>query len=114
MLDKSATDPLDAYLQPNLQSIRPNQASRRAKGSCVQSTALLSSEINSVTVYCSGARITRGAALERKDGTWPDRIRLTGLPLVLDDASVVARVERRENGSRGDFPAASDVRVVLN
>jgi len=44
-------------------------------------------------VYSSGAVVTRVAEFSPADGAWPERVRLAGLPLALDDSSIRIRME---------------------
>src|SRR5262245_15425454 len=84
----------------------------------------IASRIDAVTVYRRGARVTRLAELEADagSGAYPQAVRVGGLPLGLDDASVRARVEPVEPTSSpgtvlaaaGVLPAALDLRVVLD
>jgi hypothetical protein len=67
----------------------------------------VSSRIDSVTVYRKGARIKRVADLSKL--TAASQIRLTNLPLAMDDASIKVRVA----GTNGTLPVASDLRVTL-
>ena len=55
--------------------------------------AQLSSNIDRVKVYASGATVTRVANLKLVDGEVPEKVEIAGLPLALQDASVKARVE---------------------
>jgi len=66
----------------------------------------LSSRIDKVKVYASGATVTRVAELEAAS----EQVEIAGLPLALDDSSVRVRVE-----INGDSPhaIATDVRVGL-
>jgi hypothetical protein len=66
------------------------------------------SEIEAVTVYTSGAIVVRAAELTSLDGAWPEEVRVAGLPLTLDDASIRVRVE----GS-ATVPGAVGFRVAL-
>jgi len=79
----------------------------------------IASRIDAVTVYRRGARITRVADLAADGVGYPRSVRLTGLPLGLDDASVRARVEPAEPtelalGAGTALPTAVDLRVVLD
>ncbi len=47
----------------------------------------LASRVASVTVYRQGALVTREATLVKTNGAFPDQVRLTNLPLSLDDSS---------------------------
>lgn len=71
-------------------------------------TMSLRSRADAVTVYSDGARMTRVATVETQDGSWPESVRLTGLPLCLDDASIATRIEAVEDsGAKGvDWPPA--------
>jgi hypothetical protein len=69
----------------------------------------LTSRIEAVTVFSCGAAVTRRAELAPAGGAWPAQVRLTGLPLSLDDGSVKVRVE----GSDGTAPSAVGLRVAL-
>jgi hypothetical protein len=68
------------------------------------------SRIEGVTVYRRGARITRVAEIECNESV-PSTVRLTGLPLSLDDGSVRVRVESIGSGTT---PPATDLRVALD
>jgi len=70
---------------------------------------VLSSRIDSVTVYRQGALVCRTAIVLAAQPV-PAQVKLINLPLSLDDASVRVRVE----GEGGDLPVASDVRVALD
>lgn len=68
--------------------------------------AQLSSRIDRVKVYASGATVTRVAELQKAD----EQVEIAGLPLALDDSSVRVRVETEAE----NHPAiATDVRVGL-
>ncbi len=69
----------------------------------------MASRIEAVTVYACGAAVTRAAELAPAAGAWPAQVRLTDLPLSLDDGSVRVRVE----GGAGAAPAAVGLRVAL-
>jgi len=56
-------------------------------------TQLAKSEIEAVTVYAAGAIVVRSAELSPIEGAWPKQVRVVGLPLTLEDATVRARVE---------------------
>ncbi len=73
----------------------------------------LSSRIEAVTVFSSGAKITRVAELELEAGHWPERVRLSNLPLSLEDDSLRARIEPRGQASGAALPVAVDLRVEL-
>ncbi|MCA9530281.1 MAG: DUF4139 domain-containing protein [Myxococcales bacterium] len=49
--------------------------------------------VEAVVVYREGARVTRRGTLEAAAGRWPERVRVRGLPLPIDHASVRVRVE---------------------
>ncbi len=70
---------------------------------------VLTSRIDSVTVYRQGALVCRTAIVLAAQPV-PPQVKLVNLPLSLDDASVRVRVE----GDGGDLPVASDVRVALD
>ena len=70
---------------------------------------VLSSRIDSVTVYRQGALISRTAIILAAQPV-PTQVKLVNLPLSLDDASVRVRVE----GEGGELPVASDVRIALD
>jgi hypothetical protein len=69
----------------------------------------LESEIQAVAVYLSGAVITRVAKLTAQ-GEWPSHVRISGLPLAIDDASVKARLE---SGDGLEAPGVESFRVAL-
>lgn len=68
----------------------------------------IASAVDSVTVFRRGALVTRTARLEKGDG-YPSEVRLTGLPLALDDASITVSTKSDE----GEAPVATDLRVCL-
>lgn len=70
---------------------------------------VLSSRIDTVTVYRQGALISRTAIILAAQPV-PAQVKLVNLPLSLDDASVRVRVE----GEGGELPVASDVRIALD
>ena len=70
---------------------------------------VLTSRIDSVTVYRQGALVCRTAIVLAAQPV-PPQVKLVNLPLSLDDGSVRVRVE----GEGGDLPVASDVRVALD
>ena len=70
---------------------------------------VLTSRIDSVTVYRQGAMVCRTAIVLAAQPV-PPQIKLVNLPLSLDDGSVRVRVE----GEGSDLPVASDVRVALD
>ncbi|MCI0342160.1 MAG: DUF4139 domain-containing protein [Planctomycetales bacterium] len=72
----------------------------------------LDSRVAAVTVYRAGARVERVADLPA-DGSGAREVRIEGLPLALDDATVRARVERARPGDDGALPVASDLRIAL-
>jgi hypothetical protein len=76
------------------------------------SVAALASRIDAVTVYRTGARVTRHAELERGAG-YPESVTISGLPLALVDSSVRARVLPLDGGAAG-LPVAADVRISLD
>ena len=59
----------------------------------------LESEIRAVTVYRSGAVITREVDLKQPEDGWPSQLRLRGLPLALADQSLRVRLSFPEGGS---------------
>ena len=73
------------------------------------SIPVLTSRIDSVTVYRQGALVCRTAIVLAAQPV-PPQIKLVNLPLSLDDGSVRVRVE----GEGSDLPVASDVRVALD
>lgn len=83
-------DPTASMLEQNLQS------------------SALSSRIQAVTVYRSGAMVERVAALGGGPSEDPRSVKIIGLPLCMSDRSVRVQV----HGS-GRLPVARDVRVVL-
>jgi hypothetical protein len=66
----------------------------------------LASRIDAVTVFVRGALVTRHADLASLDGR-PDRVRLTGLPLCLEDSSLRVSIA-------GGAATASAVQVALD
>ena len=70
---------------------------------------VLPSRIEAVTVYRSGALVTRVATMEPTQGAWPRRVCLMGLPLALDDSSVRVRVI-----GKGRPPEAVDVHMTVD
>lgn len=72
-------------------------------------TTAIDSRIDAVTVFTRGASVTRVATLSSDQGRFPERVRLAGLPLALDDSSVRVRVAAED----GDAPLATDVAVEL-
>ena len=68
----------------------------------------VTSRIEAVTVFNRGAMITRVAELDGVAAA--GQVRIAGLPLAADDASVRARFEAAGNGST---MAVTDVRVAL-
>ncbi|MBZ5714589.1 DUF4139 domain-containing protein [Nannocystis pusilla] len=70
---------------------------------------VLSSRIDSVTVYRQGALVCRSAILLAAQPV-PAQVKLLGLPLSLDDGSVRVRVE----GEGGELPVATDLRIALD
>ena len=75
------------------------------RGPMIQAIA---SAVDSVTVFRRGALVTRTAKLEKGDG-YPSEVRLTGLLLALDDASITVST----NADEGEAPVATDLRVCL-
>ncbi len=72
-------------------------------------TTTLSSRIEAVTVYRQGALVRRVARLSPEGDRLPERVRLCGLPLSLDERSL--RVQVRSEG--GEAPVAVDLKVGL-
>ncbi len=70
---------------------------------------VLSSRIDSVTVYRQGALVCRTALLLAAQPV-PVQVKIMGLPLSLDDGSVRVRIE----GDAGELPVATDIRVALD
>lgn len=70
---------------------------------------VLTSRIDSVTVYRQGALVSRTAIVLAAQPV-PAQIKLVNLPLSLDDGSVRVRVE----GEGSELPVACDVRVALD
>lgn len=70
---------------------------------------VLTSRIDSVTVYRQGALICRSAILLAAQPV-PGQVKLLGLPLSLDDGSVRVRIE----GEAGELPVAVDLRIALD
>jgi hypothetical protein len=70
----------------------------------------LDSRITAVTVLDSYALVTREAKLTTNGEQDQESVRLTGLPLALDDTSVRVRVEPLGDGAA---PVASDLRIGL-
>jgi len=70
----------------------------------------LSSRVTAVTVYNRGALVVREATLDAAE--LPAAVRITGLPLAIDDRSVRVRMEPLANGEA--TPTACDLRVVLD
>lgn len=71
---------------------------------------LLSSKISAVTVYRSGARVTRSVDITGKTGSAGGLLRVDGLPLSMDDSSVATRVTESKNNSL----IVTDYRIVLD
>lgn len=69
------------------------------------------SRIRSVTVFSCGARVTREGHLKPIDGSVPERVRFTNLPLTLQDDSLRVSVEPLDGGQPS--VVASDLRVAL-
>lgn len=75
----------------------------------------VASSIDSVRVFRVGARVTRVADLTRPPRGYAGEVRIAGLPLCLDDASVRVRVVAPDGLRDGDaLPVAADVRVGLD
>lgn len=72
--------------------------------------AQLTSRIDKVKVYASGATITRVTDLQLDVGELPEHVEIAGLPLALDDSSVRVRVEAEQGTST---TIATDVRIGL-
>ncbi|SFD82659.1 conserved hypothetical protein, partial [Nannocystis exedens] len=70
---------------------------------------VLTSRIDSVTVYRQGALVCRSAILLAAQPV-PPQVKVLGLPLSLEDGSVRVRVE----GEGGELPVAVDLRVALD
>ena len=68
----------------------------------------LESKIDAVTVYRSGALVTRSAVLPALAVEGPVEVRIDNLPLALDDASLRFAVE-----GEGEQPLVTDAAVVL-
>ena len=69
------------------------------------------SRVHAVTVYRTGALVTRRAELARGADGYPEAVRVTGLPLALDDGSMRVRVG---NAEAGELPIATGLRVALD
>lgn len=72
----------------------------------------IASRIDAVTVYRTGALVSRVAALEVVGTELPSAVQIVDLPLSLEDGSLRVRVEPLE-GTAGSLPEAADVRVAL-
>lgn len=72
----------------------------------------IASRIDAVTVYRTGALVSRVAALEVVGTELPSAVQIVDLPLSLEDGSLRVRVEAME-GMEGSLPEAADVRVAL-
>ena len=92
------------------------------------------SRIVGVTVYREGARVLRVADIAKNGtsqasaengaendaeasvaaGRYPEKIRITGLPLAMQDATVRVSVLPVDDASRDPVPVAADVRVTLD
>lgn len=59
----------------------------------------LQSEVRAVTVYRSGAVITREVDVRQPEEGWPRQVRLVGLPLAVADQSLRVRLSFPEGGS---------------
>lgn len=72
---------------------------------------LVASRLRSVCVFRAGALVTRELAISSNgSGALPEQVRVTGLPLSLDDGSVRARVV----GQGVELPVVSALRVALD
>ncbi len=70
---------------------------------------IVKTEIDSVTIYRINALVSRKAVLQAAEsGGCPEEIRITGLPLTLDDSSIRIRVESKDSSL-----TPRDFRVVL-
>jgi len=70
---------------------------------------IVKTEIDTVTIYRMNALLSRKAVLQAAEsGGYPGEIRITGLPLTLDDSSIRIRVE-----SKNSSLTPRDFRVVL-
>lgn len=58
----------------------------------------LATQVETVTIYRQGARVTRLAELTQPAEGWPDQLQVTNLPLTLLDASLSLRLEFPEGG----------------
>jgi hypothetical protein len=74
-------------------------------------SSALPSQITSVTVYRHDAAVTRVCDLNLSDSAIPEEVRLSNLPLCLDDGSVSVKVKPVGSGA---VPEACDVRVGLD
>ena len=74
---------------------------------------MLLSRITEVTVFRCGALVRREAEVAAPDGVYPQYVRLTGLPLCIDDGSVRASVAPADGDPRA-LPVASDLQVGLD
>ncbi|HEY9743826.1 MAG TPA: DUF4140 domain-containing protein, partial [Coleofasciculaceae cyanobacterium] len=70
----------------------------------------LTSRIEKVKVYASGATVTRVADVQLNNREVPEQVEIAGLPLALDDSSVRVRVESDSGTSAA---IATDVRIGL-
>ena len=86
-----------------------NEAQKKPKKG-KEDMQVVQSEIQAVSVYSSGSVVTRVAELGPGGAVWPLQVRIAGLPLALDDASVKVRVEGGGDGTR---PSAVSFRVAL-
>jgi hypothetical protein len=77
----------------------------------VSNRTILTSKIVGVTVYRSGARVTRACEVPVSSEQELIYITIPGLPLSLDDSSLQVSVER---GTAEASPVAADFRVVLD
>jgi hypothetical protein len=82
-----------------------------AEGKIMDKFVELKSKIVSVTVYRTGARVTRAAKIIRGDAGFHTSVSVANLPLALEDGSVRVRVEASEQGAP---LTARNFRVVLD
>ena len=61
---------------------------------------MLLSRITEVTVFRCGALVRREAEVAAPEGVYPQYVRLTGLPLCIDDGSVRASVAPADGDPR--------------
>jgi len=73
----------------------------------------LESKITDVTVYRSGADISRTALIEKTEFSNDIVVfKITGLPLVLIDSTVKVKLISN-NGEKNDLPAAKDYKIII-